>query len=543
MSFVQDANFDRPLGLFAMDDSTPVQDYSPFNRTAPISGGTPARHPALVKGAIYAPVLTSAITVAYPSPVFISGQESQSFTLEASVHPICVNNTWGEQQVLGTASNMDGLVINGTVVSFVTKYATAPEARISYDTQVEQTLHLVGVHTSTKNSLYVNGVLVGEVSLTDAQMADVFSTTDGNLHSGATAGSAKIAINGVAYYDRALTDSTVLRHYNTATDVLDVDEIAVMYGGMPVVMSFEYSDLYSSAQWQTDADWLSATLSGTAVLNSRLVPQSSGGVSLAGTWLTGFDIDNNGVTTSIYGASLNWDGSGVTIEASVDGTTWVTAVKGVNISVIPPGFDPTNKQIFIRATFTGGIADDPSFLDSMTLTVFKTATTPEAGGRPVTLTSAYRQQPAPRIELREDWGVESGSSGVITIGADSTFNPQTVELWIKAITTSHPTFSVSGTFYQNGVSATSTLPDDQWTLLHIVSGSAITSDITISGAVQLGKVVLYPAALSSGDVDTISKAYTKANPLRVGDNSVVTVSQTGDKVNIYAYDWSIVSAR
>lgn len=544
MSFVLEALRNKPLALYLMDDTSPFQDYSGYNRTASAAGGTPPKHISLCKGAAFATVLGNSITATFASPVFNQGFEHQSFSLEAWVRVISPNATPVEQQVLGNSGRMDGLTIKGTVVSFVTKYTTAPEARASYDLQQEQSVNLIGVHTKDKNSLFVNGELVSEVSLTEEQQADQFAPTSASLSSGSASSTQLIAVNGIGIYGSALDQVAAARHNLVGRNLPDGEEVVGSNEGDRIPLSLANANLFLDQWWSTEEDWKLADLSGVAVRDDRLVPQFDGDVSIHGEWLDTFALSTAN-TTSVYGVAFNWDGIGANIEVSLDGTTWEAVQRGVKVETIPAGFDPTNKVLLVRVTFPGGITNDESFLDNLNAVGLLTSTAPSVAGRVVSYVGATQEREYAPLTLHENWGVEIDAGGTVTISADTSDEAspaRTLELWIKATGATNPTVSMTGTTYINGVAGSTTLPVDQWVLMHIVAAANVTGSITINGPAQVGQVGIYETALSASDVAGLYAQYVGTNTLRVGDNSLVQVAESANPVKIYAHDWSIQSS-
>lgn len=545
MSFALEAVRHNPDCLYMMDDTSPLQDYGPFNRSAVISGGTPVRGPALVKGATNSVVLTNTITAQFNTSVYEQGREDAAFSLVASVFPIRGAAT-SPQKILSHAANYDGLTIDGNKVSFSTKYASAGEAKCTYDLQTTRQVNLVGVHTASKNSLFVDGVLVSEVDITEAQKLDTYATTDGKLYSGTTAGTNTIAVNGIGQFRHALSPDAVRLMNTTARDLFDGPDIASVFSGSYIPMSRDASDVFIDQTWTTEEDWKLASLKNVNVVDQRLVPQFDGNTSMTGVWndvvsLAAAD------TTSIYGVTFDWDGDGITIEASLDTTTWETVQRGVGLSIIPSGFNPTGKELFLRVSFPGGIVDDESYLDNLSMLGFRSAAPTSVNGRTITLTKAYPQRDEPVALLKEQWGTEILATGSIVIGTDTdgVSTARTVEVWVKATSSTQPTMTgtgVSPTIYQDGVANSGAFIIGKWTLVHVVAPATITGNITITGPAQIGHVTLYPTALSASEVEEISLAYAKTNPVVAGDTSDISMTQSAIGASVYAYDWSIVGA-
>lgn len=540
MTFVLNALTDNPYGLFQCDDSSPLQDYSPFNRTATITGGTPSQSAALCKGCSYAPVFTSTITAAFDSGgIFTTGFENKAFTLAGWFRTVASDSN--EQQLLGNSGQMDGLTIKGTVVSFVTKFAGTGECRASYDLQVPQAFSAYGVHTDTKNSLYINGVLVAETIITQEQAADSFVTTSSNFICGTTSGTAKIAVNNIAYYPVALTGDVVQEQHNAGRDLPQPEDIVLMNLGDYIPLDLSNNDLVLDQWIQTKEEWDTGLHDNTAVVDDKLVPtQDADGISVASTWYKSVSLEAANSAT-VYGLMLDWDGTGATVSVSLDGTTWEAMTRGLlSSTTVPSGTTTAGKVLQIKVEFAGGTLDDTSSLDNLNIVLLKNATSMQVSARTVTYSNAIPEREYLFTQYHENYGVEVNSGGTVVISADTLDSTptRTIELLIKR-NGSNPTVSLTGTNYINGAAGSATLPDGQWVLWHIVLGADSSSAITINGPCQVGYVGVYDYALSAGQVAGIYADYVGTDAPRFDDASVINMSEPTTAAVIYQHDWSI----
>lgn len=543
MSFVKEALKSKPVALFPLDGGS-FTDVSGYGQTGVAVGGTVAFACSVAKGIDKSTVFSSTINGKFSSPVFRSGRESDSFTLEANVRLIStVTNQ--EQQILGNLDQMDGLTINGTVVSMVTKYTGGSEARASFDIQQNRRVTVHGVHTNSKNMLFVNGVMVSEVNITEEQQALTFVSTDNFLYSGKSAAASFISVNGIGVYCSALSPSVINNHYLAASQLPEVESVVDSFGGGGIPVSLSNGNIFLDQYWSSELDWKSATLMNVAVSNSQLRPQFENGVSVPGLWMDSFAIDS-AEGTSIFGVSANWDGKGFILEVSLDGITWETVSRGKNIALITPGFNPTDKEIQIRISFAGGVSDDDAFVDNLNFIGIKSGVAPAILGRTVTFTNAYQEREYPVIDLHDNWGVEVGPAGNIVISADSidSVPARTVEVWLKKLTSAAIThnLSVSQT-YINGVLNPAVEPKPgEWFLLHYVLTADNLGTISLGSDLQIGHVGIYPTALSGTDITKIYSSYIGNNILSVNDAGTWSVTQTSPASRIYGYDWSITAA-
>lgn len=546
MTFQLEALRDKPVALYMCDDSSPLQDYSGFNRTATTSAAA-NQNAGLVKGTTYAPLLTSALTATFACPVFIQGQESKPFTIECALFPTFASSTptFGPQQVLSHSGQFDGISISGTVVSFSTQYLTTGSATVSYDLQTRRNVLVTGVHTSDKNMLFIDGQLVGTATITEEQKADSYVATDGNLYSGTTTSTQQFAIGAVGFYAAALSPDRVARHAAVAKDFTEFDDAVSAVGGITLNTTKTAYNLFADYQWESEEDWRSAILENVTVVDGMLVPQFNGSVSMPGRWTDTVNLTTD--VTSVQGLNLYWEGSGVTIEVSVNGTTWETVSKGVAATTtIPAGYNPTGKFLMIRVTFAGGVTDDTAYLDNLSVIGYKSATNNFSGRATTIASTATPLMDRPTMEYNEVWGTKIPSSGgSLTIAADASpeaFNPQTVVAWVRRMPGASPVTSLTGTVYRNGAASSWPTVQGVWTMVTWVAAAPITGTISFNGAVQIGQVALFENALSAAEVAALYSAQVRTNSFRASDASVIAVTQSAEAASIYAHEWSIVGA-
>jgi hypothetical protein len=543
MTFILDAQQDKPQGLFNMDDTTPLQDYSAYNRTATIAGGTPTQAAGLVKGAAWAPIFTSTITAAFDSGgIFSRNAENLSFTLAGWFRAVASDSN--EQQLLGNSGQMDGLTIKGTVVSFVTKFASTGEARASFDLQIPQAFSAYGVHTDTKNILYINGVVVAETVITDVQQADTYVTTSSNFICGTTSGSAKVAVNAVAYYPYALSPEAISRQHATGRRTPEPQDIVLMNFGDYIPLDLSNSDLFLDQLIDTDDEWRHGLFDNTDVVDNVLVPtQDASGTSVSSRWYYSVDLATTANSATVYGVQLDWDGIGATVSVSLDGTTWENVSRGVNCTTVPAGTTTSGKVLQIRVAFAGGTLNDTSSVKSLNIIGIRQAVSKVTSGRTVTPTGSWPERDHNFLEYHENDGIMIPSSATVVVSADTVGASVTrsIELLIKRNGT-NPTVSLTGTNYINGAAGSATLLDGVWLLWHIVLAADSSSNITITGPAQVAYVGVYDYALSAGQVAAIYADYVGTDAPRFSDASVVSLSESAAAAQIAAHDWSITAS-
>lgn len=528
----------KPSAYWLLDDTSPFQDYSGYNGVATLTG-TETRGVPVVADASYSQVIDSTRSITMSAPVYIAGKESEPFTLIASVYPARRTAGAGALKIFNTSGNIDGITIDGTVVSFATEYATTGQAKCSFDIERFSKINIAAVHTSLKNSLYINGELVAEVDITEAQQADTYDKSGTNLYVTTTTRLAGL-VNGLGVYNHALQPEEI-RFIHDANNRVATGSVSKAYGGDTVVVSSQARPAAFDVWWRTNSDWESASLFNVSAEDGQLAPQMFDGIITAGEWKDSIELYYGDTATTLNSVVPNWDGINVRVYTSINGTTWTEAFRGVPLSNISSGFSTSGKTLNIKAVFTEGEAE--GYLQNLNFRGYATSSYTQTFGRTITYVGAGVLNEYPPHLLSDDWGVVL-DDGTLTVSTMSGYATKSVEMWVKNIGPTAVTFSsnlTSTTKYVNGV-AGSTLPIGEWVVMHFTSGSTIAGDITVSGDVQIGKVVHYENTLTAPQIATIVRNSFGIEKTAVDDATPVNVSESSTGANIYAYDWQIVAS-
>lgn len=558
----------NPLALWNLDDTAPFQEHSGTGYVGEVNPGStaPTKAASLVYGAEWSSVFDSTHVGRFTSPVFQQGMEHQSFALEAWVYPITrvVADPVGPIKILSHTGIYDGLTIEGNVVKFTTKYLTADDSVCSFDLSMPRAAHVVGLHMPDYNALYVNGEEVDRVEITDAQKLDDFN--DGAtqyLYCGTTTTSAAVAVNGVAIY-RSIGIDGIKANYESGIRVTQQASVYPPYDATGFALNSGQGNAFMRFSWDSEEEFKNGLIDKVSISEEMIFPEYSDGVSVAGSW-TG-NVELTSTSNSIYGVMVEWSGLGVTVEGSLDATTWVTLDNRELVPMISPGFDPTDEALQIRVSFDGGLEDDPAYLESISLTGFVDNSFESVVNRDITAThpAVLRGDHQP-ILYREDNGVYLNGA-TLSIGPDtspeSTEN-SVIELWIKPVSGAVTIEPPVSTKYRNGV-LDSTVPVGEWSLLHYDFGSAEvnnyhtdpsfesglngytnttnSSTATDTGTVMSGlnslKMTTTSAGASSVNSGTIytlpagvsqvtARAWVYINPANTGPNASIRISGTG----------------
>lgn len=522
----------KPSALWVLDTMT---DYTGNANVATLSG-TERHGVALVPEADFSQVLKGGSNIDLPGLIYVQGKESQSFSIIATFVVIFDSGT-GRQQVVSHNGQYDGLTVDGTVISFSTEYAGTGEAKCSYDCQYIKKITAVAVHTEAKNSLFINGELVAEVTISAEQRADTYKYT-GGLEIGNTTSSQGLMINQVGLYKSVLMPEQISRLYAQNNRRADGD-VPKMFNGESIPVG-SVRPLFLDIAYATKEDWEGGIFTSATAEEEVLVPNMTNGLTLAGKWEDTIDI-SYGTATSIDSINMSWNGENVGVEASLDGTTWTTVNRGENLSIIPSGFNPLGKSLSIRISFTEGVED--AWIDSLQINGYLSDTVTPLSGRPLTYLKAVNFDDMHPLNLREDMGVKlfGGEISVSPDTGDEGYVIKTVEAWIKRNNLTNPTLSFTPTTtYVNGVDG-ATAGVGEWALYHYTIPSGITN-FDIAGTITIGALAVYDTTVSAITAAKIYSNYKGAVKFSEDDASIVAITEPATSADIYAHDWEIVTA-
>lgn len=567
----------NPFSYWKLDESGPAfPDSAGSLRTADLVG-TIIRHPALVTGSGSALLLSNTNHLDMDDPVFNKGYEQRQFSLEAWVKPV---NVTGEIALMSHAAKYDGLVISPTHIYFRTKYLTAGTCEVSYQYETGKSFHVIGVHTNSKNSLYVDGTLVAETDLTDEQQAAAYDFLTTDLIAGESATGSTVAVDAPAIYSFAIAADIASKHYEFGIAADTSESIAGFNNATLWNFSDESRTIGSFRQWTTEDDWKLGLMTDVAVANDAIVPSYTQteteivvdglivpvyeNTSLPGVWRTSIGLAD--AESTLADLKITWVGEGdFTVEYSIDGTTWKNPNLGPTESLV------NTTIVDVRITFDGGIIDDPSFVSVLKVTVYtnknfrgsRTDRTASMSGNG--LSSQLYYEP---IEYADFNGIKL-ISGTIGTTVDASYEGEeeagdldinAFDMWAKPVAgniISGSGFSVSrsgNTITYTGLSSL------------VVNGTSVSSGATVfvsdswyhiagifttagNYAFTVGVTDMLISQLSSinGDVNTtglqqIYEAYLGLPGMVVDDSSSIVIAEASPAVNLYAHVWGITPA-
>lgn len=324
--------------------------------------------------------------------------------------------------------------------------------------------------------------------------------------------------------------------------------------------SYDYVDVAQTFVFDS-SDWGLYTATNVDASDAlRPSLEDDGLTSLAGSWtcsITLFHLD------TFSSAHVEWEGSGFTVEYTLDGTTWTAlALHGM----IPLSGDP---DFDIRVNFAGGVESDTAALTSLTVHVLQTDKLfPSRGER----FGVFTTDPI------TDEGIVL-KTGKLDIAADA--NPDTprsvgtVEFWARLDSINGAWNSViqwaGGTLAEIGFDNTGALYKDVNTPVVIIDGAAVVNTAnyyldgefhhfvlaktpvnsqivlgaylagTNSSNMTVSHLAFYPQQMTLAEAQDLYAAQNPT-PYRVDDSTGITLTESSPATDIYAYSWSVVSS-
>ena len=349
---------DYPIGFWPLDESSgaTAADISGCGNNGTYVGSPAANMLPLVPGGISGTKITNTAYATFPITKDYYGANvgagfgtkytsDNDFTLEVWINQSIESSN--ETPLLADATNSIGLFWDNGDIVFKVSATESIRRRILYS---KKSMHLVAVYSVGSITLYIDSAPVASKSLSNFK----FTNTTINLQSGPTAVSGDtFIVDAPAVYRYGLNETSIRRHYvdgNITTPAIHVvyPDKGILFSGTDanIKAQFDYSypvnkpwsdfvdsnTYYDSAKkyitfYQTDT-----TQSKSFVINDFLaVPQTIGLITSKVEWRNDL---------------------GITVESSVDGTTYVACTNGQPIPQYSKGSFNTTGKLYIRITMS-----------------------------------------------------------------------------------------------------------------------------------------------------------------------------------------------
>ena len=349
---------DYPIGFWPLDESSGsiASDISGCGNNGTYTGSPAANMLPIIPGGISGTRITNTAYVTFPITKDFYGAavgagfgtkytSDNDFTLEVWFNQSIESSN--ETPLLADATNSIGLFWDNGDIVFKVSATESIRRRIIYS---KKSMHLVAVYSVGSITLYIDSAPVASKSLSNFK----FTNTTINLQSGPTAVSGDtFIVDAPAVYRYGLNETSIRRHYvdgNITTPAIHVvyPDKGILFSGTDanIKAQFDYSypvnkpwsdfvdsnTYYDSAKkyitfYQTDT-----TQSKSFVINDFLaVPQTIGLITSKVEWRNDL---------------------GITVESSVDGTTYVACTNGQPIPQYSKGSFNTTGKLYIRITMS-----------------------------------------------------------------------------------------------------------------------------------------------------------------------------------------------
>jgi hypothetical protein len=267
------------------------------------------------------------------------------FTIEAWVYP-SIESTDVVRLFADTTNNIGLFWDNGHIVFKV----SADEWVISPLTYSKKTAYIAGKYTGESILLYVDGISVASKSLT----AFKFTNTALGLQIGpSTTSGDEFTVDAPAIYRYALSDKTIAKHYisgnitSPAIQVAYPDE-GVLYSGSDANLkpAFDYSYPVNKP-W---TDWLDDNTYYDLV-DGHIGFYETDTATARTFVINDFITIPSGL--NLVTSKVEWRNNlGVTVESSIDGTTYVSCVNGQPLPQYTKDAFHSSRNLYIRITMS-----------------------------------------------------------------------------------------------------------------------------------------------------------------------------------------------
>ena len=265
------------------------------------------------------------------------------FTLEAWIYPRI--STTNLATIFGDSSNNIGLFwqrgnlifkLNAEVLNY-----TVPN--------FNKSLHVAAIYSVNSMSIYVDGQLAATKSLSNFK----FSNSTLTLKIGTTGNASdSFIVDDPAVYRYSLSAAQILNHYN---DNGSLNPIQIVHPDGGQLFEFHESNLSKQFRYSYPADrswtyFLTNDLYYDQIENSISIAYSDSAVSKT-VYLTDLFTIPLGITMD--SSKIEWEGdNGVTVETSIDNSTWVQCINGESIPQYRLGDFDSSGFLYIKITMS-----------------------------------------------------------------------------------------------------------------------------------------------------------------------------------------------
>jgi hypothetical protein len=571
---------DYPIGFWPLDESSgaTATDISGCGNNGTYTGSPATNMLPLIPGGISGTRITNTAYVTFPITKDFYGAtvgagfgtkytSDNDFTLEVWINQSIESSN--ETPLLADATNSIGLFWDNGDIVFKVSATESIRRRVLYS---KKSIHLVAVYSVGAITLYIDSAPVASKSLSNFK----FTNTTINLQSGPTAVSGDtFIVDAPAVYRYGLNETSIRRHYvdgNITTPAIHVvyPDKGILFSGTDANIKAQFDYSYpvnkpwsdfvdSNTYYDTAKKYITfyetdTTQSKSFVINDFLaVPQTIGLITSKVEWRNDL---------------------GITVESSIDGTTYVACTNGQPIPQYSKGSFDTTGKLYIRITMS--TTDASKFLPRLSFfcITFYSDTTVYADnyGDKITSTSDYylgslnypvlSRHYMNGIRAKNGTGFDMATAMSVK-SVEMLFTPLTLAantlIYSSGGTTTRFAWNGSGAIskaniakvYINNVdistatNISSYLVEEEPHYIVLVFTTPITGTIQFNyestgGPSNLyNNIAIYPSELTAGKVETHYELYT-GKPVESITESAITLTEL--QPEYYNNDWIVLQS-
>jgi hypothetical protein len=318
-----------------------VYDYSGDLNNGSASSSSLKQLMPLVAGGIRGTEILSSTEITYnPKGIATKYYKDNSFSIE-SWCALPANNI--SATIVGDPNIDTGIFYeNGNIVFKV------GSNKVEHTVSNAQVIHVVGIFQSNMLSLYINGSLVDNKSLTSYK----FSNELASFKSGPCTG--RLVIDSVAFYRYKLSSTQILNHYNEGIKEVNVSQIVSADGGYLFSMNTESLRPKFTYSYPVSKLWSELESNNLYISDNQAyiyLPETESSTVLSSSFTDSILVPNYlNITTS----QINWedDVKGIVVEVSKDNITWAPCVNGKPLPYFNKNDNNIVDVLLIRVTLS-----------------------------------------------------------------------------------------------------------------------------------------------------------------------------------------------
>jgi len=350
---------DYPIGFWPLDESsgTTAADSSGCGNNGTYVGSPVSNMLPLIPGGVSGTKITNAAYITLPTSKDFYGSSvsnglankyssDNDFTLEVWISPSIQSSS--ETTIFADTTDSIGLYWEKGDIVF--KVSGTEQVRWAV-TYTKKAIHLVGIYSVNSISLYIDGTQVTTKTL-DPNFKFTNTTFDLQIGPTSDAGDSFI-VDAPAVYRYGLNSAAITRHYNDANYYIQPIHVVNPEEGTLFSCSDRTNRIDFSYTYGVDARWDSFVDSNTYYDDKG---KYIGFIPTDTAQSKSFVINDflfipteSGFTNS----KIEWRNElGISVETSIDGTTYLPCVNGEAIPQYKKGSFDTNGLLYIRITMT-----------------------------------------------------------------------------------------------------------------------------------------------------------------------------------------------